>query len=104
MKSCGRSPAICPPCTVGATAHCCSLAAGLTKHDIQEKLWSQARLPSDHFAADFAAMEQAAGRGGEGMLWRTQGPERIHVVVAGGAGPQDVYMAAGLPQTRLIRG
>jgi hypothetical protein len=78
--------------------------AGLTKRDIQEKLWSQARLPADHFAADFAAMERAAGRGGEGMLWRTQGPERIHVVVAGGAGPQDVYMAAGLPQTRLIRG
>jgi hypothetical protein len=37
------------------------------------------------------------------MVWRTEGPERIHVAVAGGPGPQDVYIAAGLPQTRLIR-
>jgi hypothetical protein len=78
--------------------------AGLTKRDLQEKLWGLARLPADHFAADFAAMERAAGRGAGDMLWRTEGPERIHVVVAGGPGPQDVYIAAGLPQTRLIRG
>jgi len=78
--------------------------AGVTKRDIQERLWLQARVSDDHFAADFAAMEHAVGRGGEGMVWRTQGPERIHVVVAGGAGPQDVYIAAGLPQTRRILG
>jgi hypothetical protein len=77
--------------------------AGLTKRDLQEKLWTLARLPEDHFAADFAAMERTAGRSGDGMLWRTAGPERIYVVVAGGPGPQDVYIAAGLPQTRLIR-
>jgi hypothetical protein len=77
--------------------------AGVSKGHIQERLWAQARLPEDHFAADFAAMERAAGRGAEGMIWRTQGPERIHVVVAGGPGPQDVYIAAGLPQTRRIR-
>ena len=77
--------------------------AGLSKRDIQEKLWVQARLPEDRFAADFAAMERAAGRGGDGMLWRTHRPEHIYVVVAGGPGPQDVYIAAGLPQTRLIR-
>jgi hypothetical protein len=78
--------------------------AGLTKRDLQETLWALARLPEDHFAADFAAMERGAGRGADGMLWRTEGPEHIHVVVAGGPGPQDVYIAAGLPQTRLIRG
>jgi hypothetical protein len=78
--------------------------AGLTKRDLQEKLWALARLPGDHFAADFAAMEHTAGRGANGMLWRTEGPEHIHIVVAGGPGPQDVYIAAGLPQTRLIRG
>jgi hypothetical protein len=78
--------------------------AGLTKRDLQEKLWDLARLPGDHFAADFAAMEHTAGRGADGMLWRTEGPEHIHIVVAGGPGPQDVYIAAGLPQTRLIRG
>lgn len=78
--------------------------AGVSKRDIQERLWAQARLPEDHFAADFAAMERAAGRGAAGVIWRTQGPERVHVVVAGGAGPQDVYIAAGLPQTRRIRG
>jgi hypothetical protein len=77
--------------------------AGLTKRSLQEKLWSLARLPEDHFAADFAAMERAAGRGSEGVVWRTEGPDRMHIVVAGGPGPQDVYIAAGLPQTRLIR-
>ncbi len=41
--------------------------------------------------------------GGDGMLYRTQSPEHIHVAVAGGPGPQDVYIAGGLPQTRLIR-
>jgi hypothetical protein len=78
--------------------------AGLTKRDLQEAIWALARLPEHHFASDFAAMERAAGRGGDGMVWRTEGPERIYVVVAGGPGPQDVYIAAGLPQTRLIRG
>jgi hypothetical protein len=78
--------------------------AGLTKRDLQEQLWALARLPEDHFAADFAAMEHTAGRGADGTLWRTEGPEHIHIVVAGGPGPQDVYIAAGLPQTRLIRG
>ena len=78
--------------------------AGLTKRDLQEKLWALARLPENHFAADFAEMERSAGRGANGMVWRTEGPERIHIVVAGGPGPQDVYIAAGLPQTRLIRG
>lgn len=77
--------------------------AGLTKRDLQEALWALARLPESHFATDFAAMERAAGRGAEGVVWRTAGAECIHVVVAGGPGPQDVYMAAGLPQTRLIR-
>jgi hypothetical protein len=77
--------------------------AGLTKRDLQEKLWELARLPEDQFAADFVAMERIAGRGRDGMLWRTEGPDRICVVVAGGPGPQDVYIAAGLPQTRLIK-
>ena len=78
--------------------------AGLTKRDVQAQLWGLARMPADHFAADFAAMERAAGRGADGMIWRTESPERVHIVVAGGPGPQDVYIAAGLPQTRLIRG
>jgi len=78
--------------------------AGLTKRNLQEKLWALARLPEEHFATDFAAMERAAGRGGDGVVWRTEGPDRIYVVVAGGPGPQDVYIAAGLPQTRLIWG
>jgi hypothetical protein len=77
--------------------------AGLTKRQIQEKLWTLARLPEAHFAADFVVMERAAGRGDAGMLWRTPSPDQIYVAVAGGPGPQDVYIAAGLPQTRLIR-
>jgi hypothetical protein len=37
------------------------------------------------------------------MLYRTAKPEDIHIVVAGGPGPQDVYIAGGRPQIRLIR-
>ncbi|MGQ4809063.1 hypothetical protein NKDENANG_02459 [Candidatus Entotheonellaceae bacterium PAL068K] len=77
--------------------------AGLTKRDIQEKLWAFATLPEAMFAAAFAAMEQAADRGSAGVLRRTKSPDEIYVVVAGGPGPQDVYIAAGLPQTRLIQ-
>jgi hypothetical protein len=77
--------------------------AGFSKRDIQVQLWELATLPAEKFAADFAAMEQAAGRGEAGIVWRTKSPEDIFVVVAGGPGPQDVYIAAGLPQTRLIR-
>ncbi len=77
--------------------------AGLTKRDMQMMLWEFAKVPADHFAADFAAMEREAGRGASDMLWRTRSPDQIYIVVAGGAGPQDVYIAAGLPQTRRIR-
>jgi hypothetical protein len=77
--------------------------AGLTKRDMQEKLWELATVPAEHFAADFVVMERAAGRGQADVLQRTQRPEDIHIVVAGGPGPQDVYIAAGLPQTRVIR-
>jgi hypothetical protein len=76
--------------------------AGLSKRDIQEKLWEFATVPEEHFAADFVAMEQAAGRGGSGGLRRTKSSDAMYVAVAGGAGPQDVYIAAGLPQTQLI--
>ncbi len=76
--------------------------AGLSKRDIRERLWELATLPVEMYAADFAAMEQAAGRGDAEVLRRTQSPDDIYVVVAGGPGPQDVYIAAGLPQTRVI--
>jgi hypothetical protein len=76
--------------------------AGLSKRAIQEKLWQLAALPENMFAADFAAMEQAAGRGDAGVVRRTKTPNDIHIVVAGGPGPQDVYIAGGLPQTRVI--
>ncbi|MCZ6876361.1 MAG: hypothetical protein O7G88_23000 [bacterium] len=77
--------------------------AGLSKRAIQEKLWAYATLPEEMFAADFAVMEQAAGRGHAGVLQRTKSPDEIYLAVAGGPGPQDVYIAAGLPQTRLIQ-
>jgi hypothetical protein len=48
-------------------------------------------------------MERAAGRGDAEMVWRTRSPDEIYIAVAGGPGPQDVYMAAGMPQTRLIK-
>ena len=78
--------------------------AGLTKRDIQERLWQLARLPASYFAADFARTEIAAGRGDGETVWRARSPDEIYVAVAGGPGPQDVYIGAGMPQTRVIRG
>lgn len=78
--------------------------AGLTKRDIRQRLWEFARLPATYFAESFAATERAAGRGDADMVWRSSSPDEIYVVVAGGPGPQDLYVAAGMPQTRVIRG
>jgi hypothetical protein len=78
--------------------------AGLTKRDIQERLWQMARLPISYFAEGFAATERAAGRGDAETVWRARSPEEIYIVVAGGPGPQDVYIGAGMPQTRVVRG
>jgi len=75
---------------------------GLTKADIQRKLWEFARLPVSAFAVTFAEQEQQAGRGDGKTVWRTRKPEENYILVAGGPGPQDVYIGAGMPQTRLI--
>jgi hypothetical protein len=77
--------------------------AGLSKRDIQERLWQLARLPHGHFAEAFAATECGAGRGDAETVWRARSPDEIYLAVAGGPGPQDVYIGAGMPQTRLIR-
>jgi hypothetical protein len=55
------------------------------------------------FAKTFADTEREAGRGDKDMVWRARRPEDIRIVVAGGPGPQDVYIGAGMPQTRVIR-
>ncbi len=77
--------------------------AGMTKRQIQERLWELARLPLSYFAKSFIEMEQGAGRGDEHTLWRTRTPDDIHIAVAGGPGPQNVYIGAGMPQTKLIQ-
>jgi hypothetical protein len=76
--------------------------AGLTKQEIQQKLWEYAVVTQDHFAADFVETERVAGRTGPGVVRRTRLSEQMYVLVAGGPGPQDVYIAADQPQTRLI--
>ena len=78
--------------------------AGLAKRDIQRRLWEMARLPVRYFADGFAATERAAGRGDAETVWRARSPDEIYLAVAGGPGPQDVYIGAGMPQTRAIRG
>ena len=77
--------------------------AGLSKRDIQQRLWELARVPASHFAKSFADTEREAGRGDADTVWRAGKPEEIYIVVAGGPGPQNVYIGAGMPQTRLIR-
>jgi hypothetical protein len=77
--------------------------AGLTKRDIQQRLWELARLPISHFAGAFSSTERGAGRGDDSNVWRARSPDEIYIAVAGGPGPQNVYIGAGMPQTRLIR-
>lgn len=77
--------------------------AGLTKRDIQQRLWELARLPISHFAGAFSSTERGAGRGDDNSVWRARSPDEIYIAVAGGPGPQNVYIGAGMPQTRLIR-
>lgn len=77
--------------------------AGLTKRDIQQRLWELARLPISHFADAFSSTERGAGRGDDNSVWRARSPDEIYIAVAGGPGPQNVYIGAGMPQTRLIR-
>ena len=78
--------------------------AGLTKRDIRQRLWELARLPISYFAETFSSTERAAGRGDATTVWRAHSPDEIYIAVAGGPGPQNVYIGAGMPQTRLIRG
>lgn len=78
--------------------------AGLSKRDIQHRLWEVARAPVSNYSKAFVARERAVGRADEHMVWRSKSPDENYIVVAGGPGPQNVYIAAGLPQTRLIRG
>ena len=77
--------------------------AGLSKDDIRRKLWALARLPANLFAKNYAETEREAGRGDASTVWRARAPEDIYLAVAGGPGPQDVYIGAGMPQTRVIR-
>jgi hypothetical protein len=77
--------------------------AGLSKRDIQCRLWELARLPASHFARAFVETERHAGRGDDETVWRATSPDEIYIAVAGGPGPQNVYIGAGMPQTRRIR-
>ncbi len=77
--------------------------AGLAKEDISRRLWELARFPASLYASAFAEYQRNMGRGDADTIWRAKDPAEIHVVVAGGPGPQDIYISAGLPQTRLIR-
>ena len=77
--------------------------AGLTKRDIQKRLWEFARFPVSFFAQSYVEAEREAGRGDAATLWRCNTPDEMYVIVAGGPGPQDVYIGAGMPQTRVIR-
>jgi len=78
--------------------------AGLTKRAVQQRLWELARLPISHFAEAFSSTERAHGRGDVKSVWRASSPDEIYIAVAGGAGPQNVYIGAGMPQTRVVRG
>src|SRR4029078_3763360 len=77
--------------------------AGLTKRDVKQRLWELARLPISHFAEAFSSTERAHGRGDDKTVWRASSPDEIYIAVAGGAGPQNVYIGAGMPQTRSIQ-
>ena len=77
--------------------------AGLTKRDIQQRIWEFARVPVGNLAKSFVETERAAGRGDADTIWRVSSPDDVFVAGAGCAGPQDVYISAGAPKTRVIR-
>ncbi|MCC7487307.1 MAG: hypothetical protein IT529_20220 [Burkholderiales bacterium] len=78
--------------------------AGLTKRDVQTRIWELARLPIEYFAETFSTTERAVGRGDAKTVWRVASPDEVYVAVAGGPGPQNVYIGAGMPQTRVVGG
>lgn len=78
--------------------------AGLGKRDISQRLFELARVPIENFAEGFATTERNAGRGDDKTVWRARSPDEVYIAVAGGPGPQDVYIGAGMPQTRRIGG
>jgi hypothetical protein len=77
--------------------------AGLTKRDIRRRIWELARFPVSLYATAFADYQRRMGRGDAETIWRAKDPDEIYVVVAGGPGPQDIYISAGLPKTRVVR-
>lgn len=77
--------------------------AGLGKRDIQQRIWEYARVPVENYAKSFVDTERGAGRGDEKTVWRTRTPNEVYLAVAGGAGPQDLYISAGAAKTRVIR-
>jgi hypothetical protein len=77
--------------------------AGLSKRDIQQRIWEYARVPVENYAKSFVDTERGAGRGDEKTVWRTRTPNEVYLAVAGGAGPQDLYISAGAAKTRVIR-
>jgi hypothetical protein len=77
--------------------------AGLTKRDIRRRIWELARFPASLYATAFADYQRRMGRGDAETIWRAKDPDEIYVVVAGGPGPQDIYISAGLPKTRVVR-
>jgi hypothetical protein len=76
--------------------------AGYDKAVIRRRLWELARFPAELYAQAFADQQRRMGRGDARTIWRAKDPDEIRVVVAGGPGPQDIYISAGLPQTRLV--
>lgn len=78
-------------------------ADGLTKADVQRRLWECARLPQSSFPPAFVEALRDTGRADERTLWRCQKPEDFVVVTAGGPGPYDVYISAKSPCTKRIR-
>ena len=77
--------------------------AGLGKEDISRRIWELARFPASALRAAFAEYQRNMGRGDADTIWRAKDSGEIRVVVAGGPGPQDIYISAGLPQTRRVR-
>ena len=57
-----------------------------------------------HLARSFVETACNAGRGESQTVWRVRSPDDVFIAVSGGAGPQDLYIAAGAPKIRLIHG
>jgi hypothetical protein len=89
--------------------HAATVAAdGYSRQDVQKYLYENARFPAERLSPEFTEMvrERIQGgdqpRGAEPLLPIADGPEQIHIIVAGGPGKHSCWMPTFGAMTRPV--